>query len=125
MTSPATSVRHLSQLEKSDGFESNFCEPAFSRAQTIGELLVVKHGSRPTASGRISQERFKLGPRNFKLIEDNRPNEHVGNDVTNCFRSAFIEVRKTAENAASNDFVRIKSNAVSKASSNLSIEEYR
>ena len=50
---------------------------------------------------------------------------HAGFDITSCFRSAFVEVRKTAENAASDCFVCIKSNAVSKASSNFSSEEYQ
>ena len=46
MTSPATSGRHLSNLEKaqdnatSDGFESNFSGTAFCLAQPIGGLLV-------------------------------------------------------------------------------------
>ena len=60
-----------------------------------------------------------------------RAPQHAGNYTTSCyFRSEFIDVRKTAENAASDGFVCIKYNAllhyaVSKASSNFSIEEYR
>ena len=50
---------------------------------------------------------------------------HLEYDVTSCFRSAFIEVRKTTENAAPDGFVCIKSHAVPKASSNFTIEEYR
>ena len=36
----------------------------------------------------------------YMLIEDNRPHKFAGNDVTSCFLSAFIEVLKTAESAA-------------------------
>ena len=73
----------------------------------------------------------------YTLIEDYRPYKIPGNDVTSCFRSAFIEVRKTAENAASDGFLKLStalstmqcciniSNAVSKASSNFSRQEYR
>ena len=52
-------------------------------------------------------------------------NEMAEYDVTRCFRSAFIEVRKTAGNVASDGFVCTKYNAVTKASSNFSSEEYR
>ena len=41
-------------------------------------------------------------------------------DIISCFQSAFIEVRKTAENV-----ICIKYNAVSNTSSNFSNEEYR
>ena len=61
----------------------------------------------------------------YTLIEDSRSHKPAGNDVSSCFRSAFIEVRKTADIAASDGFVCIKSNAVSKASSNFWSEEYR
>ena len=66
----------------------------------------------------------------YTLIEDNRPHKPAGNDITSYFQSAFIEVRKTAENVASDGFVCVKYNAVlrytvSKASSNFSHEEYR
>ena len=53
------------------------------------------------------------------VTDDNRPQKLAGNAVSSRFRS------KTAENAASDFFVRIRSNAVPKASSNLSSEEYR
>ena len=49
---------------------------------------------------------------------------HTGYDVTSCFQSVFIQVRKTAENATTDGFVCDKSNAVSKESSNFSSEEY-
>ena len=61
----------------------------------------------------------------YTLLEDNLPHKLARYDATSCFRSAFIEVRKTAENAASDDFVCIKANAVSKPSSNLSNVAYR
>ena len=40
----------------------------------------------------------------YAVIEDKRPHKPAGNDVTSCFQSAFIEVRKTAGNAASDGF---------------------
>ena len=53
----------------------------------------------------------------YALMEDNQPRKYSEPDVTSCFRSAFIEFRKMAEHAASDGFVYIKSNAMSKASS--------
>ena len=61
----------------------------------------------------------------YTLLEDNLAHKPPWYDVASCFRSAFIEVRTTAKNAASDGFVCIKSDAVSKASSNFSREEYR
>ena len=61
----------------------------------------------------------------YTLIEDNLSHKTTGYDVTSCFRSAFIEVRKIAKNASSDGFVSTESNALSKASSNFSSEEYR
>ena len=57
----------------------------------------------------------------YRLIEGNHPHKPSSYDITSCFRSAFIEVR----NATSDGFICIKSNAVLKASSNFSSEEYR
>ena len=46
------------------------------------------------------------------LIGDNRPHKPAVYFVTSCLQSVFIEVRKSAENAASDGFVCIiKSNA--------------
>ena len=53
------------------------------------------------------------------FLENNLPHNHAEYNITSSFWSAFIELRKTAENAASDGFVCIKSNAVSKASSNF------
>ena len=66
----------------------------------------------------------------YTLIEDNRPHKPAGNNVTSCFRSAFIDVRQLAENEATDGFVcgkysAVLHSAISKASSNFSSEEYR
>ena len=46
------------------------------------------------------------------VVQDNRPNKFAGNNVTIYFRSAFIEVLKTSENAASDGFVCVQYNTV-------------
>ena len=91
----------------------------YFRSEVIGKIPPL------TTSGGISLRIMKV----YALIEDNRPHTSR-NDVTSCFRSTFIEIRKTVENAASHGFVCVKYNtvlhyAVSKASSNVSHEEYR
>ena len=64
--------------------------------------------------GRISQKRFKQGARNFTLIWDSQRNRI-------CVISwHFSKFEKIADNAERDGFVCIKSNAVSKASSNFS-----
>ena len=67
-------------------------------------------------------------PRITKACRDIRAaifQSHAVYDVTSCFWSAFIEVRKSAETVASDGLVCIKVNAVLKASSNFSSLEYR
>ena len=65
----------------------------------------------PTASGGI----FENGLSKDHEILRTYPGQSARYDVSgSCFRSAFVEVRKTAENAASVRFVCIKSNAVSR-----------
>ena len=44
----------------------------------------------------------------YTLIKADRLHKYVAYDVTICFRLAFIEVLKAAENAASDGFVRVK-----------------
>ena len=43
----------------------------------------------------------------YTLLDDDMPHKAAGYDITSCFQSAFIEVRRTAENAVIENVIDI------------------
>ena len=65
----------------------------YFRSEVIGEKTVENTAS-DGLGWNFSRTAGAVIMKFYILIEDNPLHKHAGNDVTSCFRLAFIEVRK-------------------------------